>query len=66
MTFDEIKALDLDGIEARTAEIREAMNAEDADIEALTSEVDALTQRKAEIAKSNKEFAELRAKLSMK
>ena len=64
MTLEEIRALDLDGIEARTAEIRTLMDAEDADIEALTSEVDALTQRKAEIAESNKNFAELRAKVA--
>lgn len=64
MTIEEIKALDIDGIEARTSEIREAMNAEDADIAALSAEVDALTERKAEIAKANADFAELRDKVA--
>lgn len=60
MTIEEIKNLDIDGVEKRVAEIRESMSAEDADIDALTAEVDALEERK----KSLKKEAEKRAKLT--
>ena len=45
----EIKEMTINDIEARAKEIREAMKAEDADLDALTAEVDALEARKAEI-----------------
>lgn len=45
----EIKDMTINDIEARAKEIREAMKTEDADLDALTSEVDALEVRKAEI-----------------
>lgn len=45
----EIKDMTINDIEARAKEIREAMKAEDADLDALTAEVDALEARKAEI-----------------
>lgn len=45
----EIKDMTINDIEARAKEIREAMKAEDADLDALTAEVDALEVRKAEI-----------------
>lgn len=45
----EIKDMTINDIEARAKEIREAMKAEDADLDALTAEVDALEERKAEI-----------------
>lgn len=57
MTFDEIKALSVEGIEERVSMIREEMNAENADIDALTAEVEALEVRrnelKAEVEKRN-------------
>lgn len=49
MTIEEIKTLTGEGINTRMLEIQTALNAEDADIEALTAEVDALEQRKAEL-----------------
>lgn len=49
MTIEEIKALNMEQITARRAEIKDALNAEDADIDALTAEVDALEARAAEI-----------------
>lgn len=47
MTIEEIRALDLDGVERRMNEIATEMNAADADLDALTAEVDALTERRA-------------------
>lgn len=47
MTIEEIRALDLDGVERRMNEISTEMNAADADLDALTAEVDALTERRA-------------------
>ena len=48
-TFEEIKGFDLQTIEARVVEIRSLMNDENADIEALIAETDALIARKNEI-----------------
>lgn len=45
----EIKDMKFEDIEARMAEIKEAMNEEDADIDALSSEVDELQARKAQL-----------------
>lgn len=62
MTLEEIKVLDADGIVERKAAISEEMTAEDADLDALTSEVDALEER----AKELKNAAEKRAALTAK
>lgn len=51
MTFEEIKALDGEQVEARFAEIKAEIDAEGADIEALNAEVDALTERKNDLIK---------------
>lgn len=45
----EIKDMQMADIEARSAELENAMNAEDADIENITAEVTALEERKAQI-----------------
>lgn len=47
MKIDEIMSLDMEGIEARSVEIKEEMNAEGADLETLGAEVTALEERKA-------------------
>lgn len=62
MTFEEIKALDGEQVEARFAEIKTEIDAEGADIEALNAEVDALTERKNDLVKE----AETRNALSEK
>ena len=60
MTRDEIMKLGMDGIEQRVAQIATEMNAEGADISALSEEMDALEERKKQI----REDAEKRAKLA--
>lgn len=47
MTREEIMALDMEGIETRSMEIKDEMNNEGADLETLSAEVDALEERKA-------------------
>ena len=47
MSIEEIKNLDMEGIEARSLEIKDEMSAENADLETLNAEVDALEERKA-------------------
>ena len=59
MTIEEIKALDNDAIEKRMAEIKDEMNAENADLDALNKELDAIEERRASI----KEEVEKRAKV---
>lgn len=59
MTIEEIKALDNDAIETRMAEIKDEMNAENADLDALNKELDAIEERRASI----KEEVEQRAKV---
>lgn len=59
MTIEEIKALDIDAIETRMAEIKDEMNAENADLDALNKELDAIEERRASI----KEEVEKRAKV---
>lgn len=59
MTIEEIKALDNDAIETRMAEIKDEMNAENADLDALNKELDAIEERRASI----KEEVEKRAKV---
>ena len=46
MTRDEIMMLDMQGIETRTAQIRNEMNDQNADIAALTTEVEAIEERR--------------------
>ena len=47
MSIEEIKNLDMEGIETRSLEIKDEMTAENADLETLNAEVDALEERKA-------------------
>jgi len=54
MTIDEIKALDLERIEARAAQIANEMTTEGADLEALNNEVNALEERKAVVIEERK------------
>ena len=54
MTIDEIKSLDLEGIEARAAQIADEMTAEGADLDALNNEVNALEERKAVVIEERK------------
>lgn len=51
MTIEEIKTLDNDAIETRMAEIKDEMNAENADLDALNKELDAIEERRASIKK---------------
>ena len=46
MTREEIMALDMEGIETRSMEIKDEMTTEGADLETLSAEVDALETRK--------------------
>lgn len=55
MTIDEIKALDMEGVESRSMEIKEEMTAENADLETLNAEVTALEERKAAIVEEMKQ-----------
>lgn len=54
MTIEEIKALDMEGVENRSMEIKEEMTAENADLETLSAEVTALEERKAAIVEEMK------------
>lgn len=56
MTKEEIMALDVEALEARYAEIKNAVetNAEGADFEALSAELDAIKDRKAQIAEETR------------
>ena len=49
MTRDEIMMLDMQGIETRTAQIRNEMNDQNADIAALTTEVEAIEERRSQL-----------------
>lgn len=64
MTLEEIKGLDLAGIETRMSAIRTEIDTEGADIDALTAEVSAIEERKAELTANANKFAELRTKLA--
>lgn len=55
MTIEEIKALDMEGVEIRSMEIKEEMTAENADLETLSAEVTALEDRKAAIVEEMKQ-----------
>ena len=54
MTIEEIKALDMEGVENRSMEIKEEMTAENADLETLGAEVTALEERKAALVEEMK------------
>lgn len=54
MTIEEIKTLDMEGVEARSIEIKEELSAENADIETLSAEVTALEERKAAVIEEMK------------
>ena len=64
MTIEEIKALGFDGLEKRMGEIKVEMENDDANIEALTAEVDAIEARKAELKKASEQRAALRTKIA--
>lgn len=61
MTAEEIKALDYDALSQRISDIKVEMESEDSDIEALSAEVDAIEERKAELKAAADEAAEKRA-----
>lgn len=54
MTREDIMALDMEGIETRSMEIKDEMNTEGADLETLSAEVDALEERKAALIEEQK------------
>ena len=56
MTNEEIKALDIEALETRTSEIKALIeeNDKDTDFEALSLELDAIKERKAEIAEETR------------
>ena len=60
MTIEEIRNLTMDGVEQRMAQIREEMNNDSADIDALSTEVDALEERRNAI----RQQAETRSRLA--
>ena len=64
MKLDEIKALDLAGIEKRMSEIRNEIDTDGADIDALTVEVDAIEARKNERKANAKKFKDIKDKVS--
>lgn len=59
MTIEEIKTLDNDAIETRMAEIKDEMNAENADLDALNKELDAIEERRASIKKEVEQRAKV-------
>lgn len=63
MTRDEIMMLDMQGIETRTAQIRNEMNDQNADIAALTTEVEAIEERRAQL-RSREARAALEARIA--
>ena len=58
MKIEEIMSLDMEGLEARSMEIKEEMTAEGADLETLNAEVTALEERKAQIVEQMKQAQE--------
>lgn len=58
MTREEIMALDMEGIETRSMEIKDEMNNEGADLETLSAEVDALEERKAVLVEEQRKAQE--------
>ena len=64
MSIEEIKNISAEECEARIAEIRSEMNAEDADLEALSAEVDAIEERKSLLIKAEEERKALASKVA--
>lgn len=64
MSIEEIKNISAEECEARIAEIRSEMNAEDADLEGLSAEVDAIEERKSLLIKAEEERKALSAKVA--
>ena len=64
MKLEEIKALDLAGIEQRMSEIRTEIDTDGADIDALTAEVDAIEARKKELKANAEKFKNIKTKVS--
>lgn len=64
MKLDEIKALNIEGIEKRMSEIRAEIDTDGADIDALTAEVDAIEARKKELETNAKKFKDIKTKVS--
>lgn len=63
MTREEIMQLDMQGIETRTAQIRNEMNNQNADIAALTAEVDAIDERRNQL-RAREQRAALEARVA--
>jgi HK97 family phage major capsid protein len=55
MTIEEIKALDMEGVESRSMEIKDEMTAENAYLETLSAEVEALEERKKALVEEMKQ-----------
>ena len=64
MSIEEIKNISAEECEARIAEIRSEMNNEDADLEALSAEVDAIEERKNLLCKAEEERKALASKVA--
>lgn len=64
MELEKIREATIEELEARAEEIKEEMESEDADIAALTEEVDAISERKAQIAAAEEERKALAAKIA--
>ena len=64
MKLEEIKALNMEGIEKRMSEIRAEIDTDGADIDALTAEVDAIEARKNELKANAKKFKDIKDKVS--
>lgn len=64
MSIEEIHGFTAEECEARIAEIRSEMNAEDANLEELSAEVDAIEERKALLVKAEEERKALSAKVA--
>ena len=64
MKLDEIKALNMEGIEKRMSEIRAEIDVDGADIDALTAEVDAIEARKKELKANAEKFKDIKNRVS--
>ena len=64
MKLDEIKALNMEGIEKRMSEIRAEIDTDGADIDALTADVDAIEARKKELEANAEKFKDIKTKVS--
>ena len=64
MELEKIKEATIEELEARAEEIKEEMESEDANIPALTAEVDAISERKAQLVKAEEERSALASKIA--